>query len=267
MVINKDEVDAVAKAAAEIVKAVPVYPDAVQPVAQEIGKSLKTLGGVINVALAPLAAMVYGYEKIGEHLKKKLESRLSAISPDNIIAPPLQVVGPLIERYKYIHDNDDLSEMFVNLLSNAMDKDKVRKAHPSFVNVISELSPDEAKLIKYFSKEDTLPKLDVQIKAKPPEEEFGYINVYFNFTLLGEKAGLTYEDLTSYYLSNLERLRIISCTYNSESYKNKDYYKPLQESPNLEKIKKMYEDEYIVESKEGVIQITDFGKLFIEAVI
>src|SRR5258705_3973151 len=143
-----DDHKSIVQAVAEITKNTPIYQDAIQPVAKEVGKSLKTLGGVLNMALYPLEAMVFGFSLIKVDLSKKLERRLLGVDPDKIISPPLQVVGPLIERYRFVHDNSELSEMFINLLATSMNKDTVEKAHPSFIPIISELSPDEARLIK-----------------------------------------------------------------------------------------------------------------------
>ncbi len=268
MTLNKDEIDGISKAAAEILKATPVYQDAVQPVAQEVGKSLKTLGGVINVALSPLEMMVFGLDKIKEELKERLEKRLSKIPPENIVTPQLQVVGPLLEKYKFIYDNEELSEMFINLLANAMDKNSVQKAHPSFVNVISELSPDEARLIRTIAAEHVLPKLDVNITAKSAPNS-GYVTIRENFTLLGEKAELLYPDLTPSYLSNLERLRIISCTSGGmqESYSHKDYYVPLKGHKIIKELEEQLKEDNEVAIVEGLIRITEFGKMFIQAVV
>lgn len=268
MTLNKDELDAVAMATAEILKRTPIYQDAMQPVAQEIGKSLKTLGGVINVALAPLAAMVYGYEKIKDQLSVRLEKRLSKINPENIVTPRLQIVGPLLDKYKYVHDNEELSEMFINVLANAMDRDNVQKAHPSFVNVISELSPDEARLIKTIHNEHVLPKLDVKSTPNVPENS-GYFLILENFTLLGDKANLVYPDLTSSYISNLERLQIISCSAGSfqESYTHQEHYAPLENDPRIIALLKKYKVSNKIEIVRGIIRITDFGKLFIQGVV
>jgi hypothetical protein len=266
--MTKDKIEGVAEAVAGIVKAVPIYQDAVQPAAKEVGKALKTVGGVINVALAPVAAMVFGFNVIKEGLNKRLEKRLSTISPEDIIIPKLQVVGPLIEKYKYVYDSKELSQMFINLLANAMDKNRVQKAHPSFVNVISELSPDEAKLIETIAKEEILPKLDVRIKSKTAESK-GYHYVYINFTLLGEKAKLQYPDLTPSYLSNLERLNIITCPFGDfqEKYVHEELYKPLQEHKLINDFRKRYKDTHDLETIQGIIRKTDFGEMFIEAVL
>ena len=211
--------------------------------------------------------MVYGYEVISRELKNRLESRLNKTAPENIIAPRLQIVGPLLDKYKYVHEDENLSEMYINLLASSMDKDTAQKAHPSFVNVISELSPDEARLLKVISREEILPKLDLKIKVDSGK---GYIHAYSNFTLLGEKASLQYPDLTPTYLSNLERLNIINCGSGAiaVSYSNKENYKLLEESVLLKDLLKKYDDqEGQLETSQGVINITDFGKLFISAVI
>ena len=56
----RDVVDAVAGVA----KAVPVYQDLAQPAAQEIGKALQTVAKTVHIALAPVSAMVWGYDQI-----------------------------------------------------------------------------------------------------------------------------------------------------------------------------------------------------------
>ena len=43
-------------------KAVPIYDDAVKPLAKETGKALGTVGKAVNVALEPLAGLVWGYD-------------------------------------------------------------------------------------------------------------------------------------------------------------------------------------------------------------
>lgn len=269
--MNKDELETIAKATAEIIKKVPVYKDTVQPVAKELGKALKTIGGVINVALAPFAAMVYGYDLIKEQLKNKLEIRLAKTSPENIVTPPLQIVGPLLDKYRYVYQNEELSDMFINLLANAMDKDRVKKAHPSFINIISEMSPDEAKLIKAIANEKVLPKIDIKIDHSTEEEKNkGYTYLFTNFTILGEKAKLEYSDLTPSYLSNLERLNIIKCPVGKfgSSYTNKTYYKELEENKFVSLVREQCEKiGKKVEIEQRTITITDFGKLFMDAVL
>jgi hypothetical protein len=42
--------------------------------------------------------------------------------------------------------------MFVNLLARAIDKERVHEAHPAFVRIIAQLSPDEATILYHLKK-------------------------------------------------------------------------------------------------------------------
>lgn len=56
----KDVIDATAG----LVKAIPIYEDAVQPAAKQVGKALETVTKAVNVALAPVSLLIWGYDKI-----------------------------------------------------------------------------------------------------------------------------------------------------------------------------------------------------------
>ena len=59
---NKDtNVKATIDAVTGLVKAIPIYQDAVQPAARQIGKSLETVSKTVNIALAPIKSLVWGY--------------------------------------------------------------------------------------------------------------------------------------------------------------------------------------------------------------
>src|SRR3989344_1429611 len=89
----------------EIIK--PIYEDGVKPATQEIGKSLQTITGVLNIVLMPVAVMIHGFKEIEKSLKKSLTEKISNISEKEIIAPPLNIAGPLLEKYKYNHNNKE----------------------------------------------------------------------------------------------------------------------------------------------------------------
>ena len=76
--------------ATALAKAVPVYQDAVQPLAQETGKALGTIGKTVNMALAPLAAMVWGYDRIKDYLESRLAEKLENV-PEEQVQPPTRL--------------------------------------------------------------------------------------------------------------------------------------------------------------------------------
>jgi len=254
----------ISDAANSVLAHTTVYQDAIQPVAKEIGKSLQTVGGLVNLALEPVRGMVYGYDLIKARLNRRLEDKLRGTKKENIIQPPLNVVGPLVQQYRYVESDKELSDMFVNLLANAMDKEHVKKAHPSFVNIISALSPDEAKLIKFMRSETILPKIDinVQLVGKP-----GTVLLYANFTIFGEKSHLAYPDLTPSYIGNLIRLGLIDIP-PLEAYTDNSLYEPLKLHPFVKNFEvQLSKQNMTIVLNEGSIRITDFGRMFMDAVL
>ena len=89
----RDVVDAVTGVA----KAVPVYQDVVQPAAQELGKALKTVAQTVHVALAPVSALVWGYDQIKDFVATKVADRLKHVPPENIVTPKPNVAGPALD--------------------------------------------------------------------------------------------------------------------------------------------------------------------------
>src|SRR5690554_2969816 len=125
---NKDtNVKSAIEAATGLVNAILVYQDAVQPAAKQIGQSLETVTKTVNIALAPIKALVWGYEKIEDFLSTRVSEKLKNIPEENITTPPPQVAGPAIEALKYSGHDKNLRELYANLLASAMDKETVHK--------------------------------------------------------------------------------------------------------------------------------------------
>ena len=147
---EKELLDAGLQVGANLVNNTTFYEDALKPVSKEIGKTLGTLGKTINLVLSPFALSVWGFEKIKDYLIEQLEEKLKNVDEKDIIGPNPHVAGPLIEAMRFTGDNEELREMFANLLANSMDKNTASKAHPAYVDIIKNITSDEAKLIKYF---------------------------------------------------------------------------------------------------------------------
>lgn len=156
---NETDVEGVIKATTELVKAVPVYEDMVQPAAKEIGVALKTVAKTINVALAPVSAVVWSYETIKSFVDINVAERLKNTPPENIITPNPIVAGPTLDALRYTGHVDTLRDMYANLLANALDVETEKLAHPSFVELIKQLSPSEAKLLLFISEREEYPEV------------------------------------------------------------------------------------------------------------
>lgn len=136
----------------ELAKKVPVdkaYDDVASPAAKQVGSALEATTKAARWLIAPvdyLAAQNDRYQKYLQRISEKVPT-------ENMIEGHPQIVGPALDGLKYIPPEDIISELFVNLLSRAIDKERVSEAHPAFTHIINQLSPDEAVVIYHLSKE------------------------------------------------------------------------------------------------------------------
>lgn len=62
----------------ELITKTTFYDDGLRPVVTEAGKALGTLGKTVNLCLAPLAGVVWGYEKICAYVEKRVTEKLQS---------------------------------------------------------------------------------------------------------------------------------------------------------------------------------------------
>lgn len=184
-------------------------------VSKELGKTAITLTKAINVALAPIAGIVWGYEKIEDYLKNKLSEKLKNVSEDNIITPPINIAGPIIEAMRFTGENDVLRDMYANLLAASMNKMTTGMTHPRYVEIIKNLTPDEAKILKYLVDHEvkTIRVLHIVIG----KDVFAYYTIEKNL-IFSELIDLDYPDNLQPYLDNLSQLGIFMNNLSSIEY-------------------------------------------------
>lgn len=256
----RDVVDAVTGVA----KAVPVYQDVLQPAAQELGKALQTVAKTVHVALAPVSALVWGYDQIKDFVSTKVADRLKNVPPENIVTPKPNIAGPALESLRYTGHEPSLSDLYANLLAASMDKATASEAHPAFVEIIRQLTPDEARLVGLFVLPIAFPLLNVRWEYKnPTEEKTGGMDILINFSLLGAQAGLEFPDLAPTYLDNICRLGLAEIPAIFE-YTSKGLYDPLENAKEVLDAKAQIEKnpEWRVKIKRRGLRVTHLGKQF-----
>ena len=67
---------------------------------------------------------------------------------------PAMISGPIIDRLKYAEEDNPLTELFLHLLARSIDTDRINEAHPAFIHIIDQLSPDEALILFELSAKD-----------------------------------------------------------------------------------------------------------------
>lgn len=264
--INDNSKETNIKSTIDVIKglaeAVPVYSDVVQPAAKEVGKSLAVVAKTVNIALAPVSALVWGFEKIKEFVHARVSEKLKEVPEEKIITPDPAIVGPSLEALRYSGNDINLRELYASLIATAMNVTKVEIAHPAFVEIIKNLSSDEAILINYiYSKANIHPVVDIHVVFPSPEKSF----LHTNISVLGEASKVNNIDLAPNYIDNLCRLGIIRkelSTFFNENSLTVLYFDNL--------IAKSYEEVYepegasVVVDKRSIV-LTEFGKQFCKA--
>ena len=121
---------------------------------------------------------------------------------DRIAEVPPEVGVPIAEKLAYVTD-DQLSGLYINLLAKASTLDYAHTAHPSFVNVISNLSPDEALLLQHIREDRPFVEAGFRRKARPSGIHSGcYV------TGLEVKTKLSYPQISSRTSATLRGLAL-----------------------------------------------------------
>lgn len=247
-----------------LVKAIPIYDDAVQPVAKEIGKALGTVGKSVNLLLAPLSGLVWGYEQIQQFLESRVAEKLENVSEDLRQSPPLNVVGPAVQALKFSGDEETLREMFANLIANSIDTTTAKNVHPAFVEILKNLSSEEAKILKCFIQSNSYPLVDLRINIA----SHGFGEIYRNESVLGIKAGCIHAELTSSYLENLCRLGVLSIPEGHHLISNDEYVEVLS-LPHIASTITQFQNNKTTNLQviRKLIQVTKLGQQFIDTCV
>ena len=179
------------------------YPDSLKPAAQEVGS---VMGKVVQAALSPVRGFVWGFEKLRERIFASVEEKLKAkgVPPERMAIPEPTVVVPALLAMSYSMHQQTLRNMYTNLLSAAMDSQTASEVHPSFVEVVKQLTPDEVRILEVLRREDAA---FYDVYAEPPgfaEQDGEQVGV----TDLFRRAGcqdLAHADVA---VSNLERQQL-----------------------------------------------------------
>jgi hypothetical protein len=134
----------------ETAKQLPIkeaYDDLFNPALSEAGKGLQ---GIVKVALTPVSALVWGYEKIASYLNIAIPEFFSKRKVDakNIIPPDPAIAVPAIAAMQYTSEKEEIRSIFKNLLCSSMNAETADSVHPAFVEVAKQISVLDAQLLE-----------------------------------------------------------------------------------------------------------------------
>jgi len=222
---------------------------------------------------AETARQVYFLEqqnKLNE-VERLLAQKLEHVAPENIVDPEVYVAAPALQAISYSMDSEDLREMYAELLSKSMQTSFKDSVHPSYVEIIKQLCPDEAKLLRYMNARAdgivaVFPAISIMLKPENPTP--GIIPFAYCWSSLGFLAQCEQAENIVVFLDNFERLGLINRS-DVQHLLNDSLYTPLFEHHIVTAMKNSYtmDDCFCGDTKKGMLELTKFGLAFCKTCI
>ena len=252
---------ALAKAANDPGLIKEIYGDLAKPGVAQVGKALSTVIGLGNTCLWPIQLL---NERARIALDANLESfrkRLAKIPEEKIVPASPELGVPIAEKISYVTDND-IRELYLNLLAKACNSDTIGLAHPSFLNIINSISPDEAMLLRQLSQNTVTPYVGMKYSNPNSQHFHQVVEVHIK---TDEQAKLTYPWNLPAYISNLEGLGLldVSLAYKSPAFA--EYVALEAELRDRYKDAKGPEGFTVLAFDQGRILTTQYARLFFNA--
>lgn len=239
-----------------------VYGDLAKPGVAQVGKALGTVLGLGNTILWPVAlanerariALEKNLEKYRERLENTPKEEITEVAPE--------IGVPIGEKITYV-TNQELSAMYVELLAKASTMSSAYLAHPSFVNVINNLSPDEAVLLKALRATPSMPFVETRLHQSGSHQWTTLDPIY---SALSKVTGMSFPNNVVAYVSNFEGLGILQV--RTDFFKvGEGIYEvlELESKARFKSIEEISEPKMEIKFKKGSIEVTPFGELFLRA--
>ncbi|HZO79676.1 MAG TPA: DUF4393 domain-containing protein [Solirubrobacteraceae bacterium] len=151
---------------------------------------------------------------------------------------------------------DSLRARGADLLRQSADVNAQDAAHPAYARILTELAPDEARILRLLARDGPQPAIDVRASNLIG---VGSQLVARALNMMGTEAGCRSPERVPAYLNNLERLGLIC--FSQESLDDPSRYQVLEAQPEaMDAIKRAGRARTV----QRTIRLTAFGNDFCE---
>jgi hypothetical protein len=140
------------------------------------------------------------------------------------------------------------------LLSQSSDVHFVEDTHPAYERILDELTPDEARIVRFLHKEGPQPTVDVRTNRPLG---IGSELIEAGLSMIGRQAGVRNQNRTNAYLNNLFRLGLI---WFSHEEVEPDRYQVVEVQPEVQEA--MAKAGRAPKTVRRSIHLTPFGEDF-----
>lgn len=153
-------------------------------------------------------------------------------------------------------EHEALRARGAELFARAADLSAEEEAHPAYARILTQLAPDEARILRMLAREGAQPAVDV--RAWRPAN-LGSRLVEPGLTMIGLQAGCRHPERVRAYFNNLFRLGLI--WFSHEPVEDMSAYEVLEAQPDVNEAGRRAGRSRTVRRS---IRLTPFGKDFCE---
>lgn len=244
-----------------------VYDDLFWPSLKEAWKALWNITGLVTTISLPIQLLNHYANWIFRNNIDKFDKKLKNIPEENIIEVTPDIWVPILEKLTYIQ-NEKISDLFLELLKKASNKDEISLVHPKYAKIIENLSEDEALILEYIYKNNIFRFPFINLKFVDKKSSIFWEKIK-DFTALEDKVKLNFSQNINSYLKNLESLWIIenwAWKYIPDEWENKPYNFLINHQivKNLEKIIDL--EIQNIEHEKWFFEISQLWKDFLKSI-
>ena len=116
-----------------------------------LDKAGSSIINIINTILTPFDLANLYTEHAKTKFANKLKNKLNNIPYENRCKPNLSTVGPIIDSLKYNLNEENLHDMYANLLAKSCNKDFSKDVLVVYAEIIKQLTSKEAYILKTYN--------------------------------------------------------------------------------------------------------------------
>ena len=235
---------------------------------RNIARAAQTVTALVNNCLLPIAAVNYGFERGRRYFQDRFHEdfarKVESIPPENLQEPKASIASQILQGLTFAHEEVELKELYLNLLKQSMDSRVSNQAHPAYVEILRQITSEEARLLNGILQSDgLLPIVEIRRNVNPTG---GYqvlkSNIMSAFDTTTKKP-VVIADLSA-KVDNWCRLGLITVSYERH-LTDERLYDWVKGWPEYVELVSPHPDGEAF-PKNGVLTVTSFGKAFARAV-
>lgn len=249
------------------------YDDAIHKSALTVGNAI---AGVIRFVALPFTFLGMTAKQLEIKYEAFIREAINNVPEEKRVLPQPAIASTVLDRVKFVFDDNNLRTLYGNLLSKSMNSDYQNDLHISFAYILSEISPYEARLLERINSNPKMPLVEMRVYdinelQKKNTDIFEYVissQSMFD-CVIDYGHPIDSLDNNNTALSNLNRLGITNASTDN-SFPSIEVYKYFSDNYDIynDYCKSVYfPSEVEVFFYKGALTLTPYGKKFIKAIL